>query len=56
MSICSADGVGGNPGILSIFPVIGIIKPAPEAISTSRTVNAKSLGRPIDLASSDNEL
>ena len=37
----------GNPGIRIIFPIIGIKKPAPAAISNSRTVILKFVGRPI---------
>ena len=42
----SDEGISGRPGILIISPVIGMRKPAPEAISISLTVIMKSLGRP----------
>jgi hypothetical protein len=35
MSIFSAEGIFGNPGILVIVPAIGTIKPAPDESSTS---------------------
>ena len=51
----SAAGVSGKPGIRIISPVIGTINPAPAAISISRTVKVKSLGRPIKSGLSDND-
>jgi hypothetical protein len=36
MSIFSAAGLEGNPGILIMVPAIGIINPAPAAMSNSR--------------------
>lgn len=55
MSIFSAAGYSGNPGILIISPVIGITKPAPAAISIYRTVTTKSLGRPNNLGLSERD-
>ena len=46
ISICSAAGTSGRPGMRMMSPQIGIRKPAPAAISISRTVNVKSWGRP----------
>ena len=44
-----------NPGIRIISPVIGITKPAPDAISICLTVTIKSLGLPNSLGLSDND-
>ena len=55
MSIFSAAGVAGNPGIRIITPVIGTIKPAPAAISISLTVIVKFLGLPSNNGLSDND-
>ncbi len=55
ISIPSATGVGGNPGIRIISPRIGITKPAPAAYSNSLTVTIKFLGRPIFVSLSEND-
>ena len=55
MSIPSEAGCAGKPGILIISPVIGIKKPAPEAISISLTVIVKFLGRPRSFGLSDKD-
>lgn len=55
MSIFSEAGVAGNPGIRIIAPVIGTTNPAPAAISISRTVNVKPVGRPKSLSLSESD-
>ena len=55
ISICSEAGVSGNPGIRMISPVIGTRNPAPAAISISRTVMIKSLGRHSNSGLSDRD-
>ena len=55
MSIFSAAGISGKPGILIILPVIGMINPAPAAISICRTVTTKSFGRPSNFGLSDSD-
>ena len=51
----SEAGCAGNPGMRIMSPVIGIKKPAPEAISISLTVIIKSLGLPNNLGLSDSD-
>ena len=55
MSINSAEGVAGSPGIRIIFPVIGTKKLAPTAISIVRTVTKKSFGRPNNFGLSESD-
>ena len=55
ISMCSAAGVAGNPGIRIISPVMGTKKPAPLATSISLTVSVKPDGLPIKSGSSLND-
>ena len=55
MSMFSDAGCSGRPGMRMISPVIGMMKPAPDAISISRTVTTKSFGRPIRSGLSDSD-
>ena len=41
IDIPTAAGTAGSPGILNISPAIGIMKPAPAAISISLIVISK---------------
>jgi hypothetical protein len=45
MSIFSADGTGGSPGIRIIDPAIGTMNPAPDESSILRIRMVKSRGR-----------
>ena len=56
ISIPSAAGTLGKPGIRTVSPKIGITKPAPEANSNSRTVTSKSVGRASFFSSSLSDL
>ena len=51
----SAEGCLGRPGMRMISPVMGTRNPAPLAITISRTVTRKSLGRPIRSGLSDRD-
>ena len=55
ISIFSAAGVAGRPGIRIISPAIGIIKPAPVASSISLMLTVKSVGRPVSDELSESE-
>src|SRR5659263_724430 len=55
MSIFSADGTDGNPGIRIIEPALGTIKPAPEESSTFRMRVVKSRGLFLVVWSSDRD-
>ena len=55
ISIRLAAGALERPGIRRISPVMGIRKPAPEAIFISRTVTMKSLGNPNRLGLSESD-
>jgi len=46
ISICSAAGTLGRPGIVKIFPVLTTINPAPAFTLTSDTLILKFLGAP----------
>jgi len=54
ISIFSADGCSGSPGIRIMAPAIGTTKPAPVDISISLMFKIKSLGLPLRLGLSDN--
>ncbi len=56
ISISKALGCLGRPGIVSTFPVSATINPAPKEGRSSRTVIVKSVGRPITLPSSLNDI
>ena len=55
MSIASAAGTLGRPGIVIIVPVITTINPAPFETLISLTWILKSVGRPSFFASSERE-
>jgi len=55
MSIFSAAGVFGKPGIRIIVPAIGTIKPAPDESSTSLILTVNPSGRPLMFGSSESD-
>jgi hypothetical protein len=55
ISIFSAAGLEGRPGILIMVPAIGIINPAPAAMSNSRILRVNPEGRLVSLGSSERE-
>jgi hypothetical protein len=55
MSIFSAEGIAGNPGIRIIEPAIGTINPAPDDNSTSRILMVNPSDRPRNAGSSESD-